>query len=315
MPRSRRQLKVYAGSGNIVLASSIAQGLGATLTPSGVARFSDGETFIGLGGHESVAGSTVVAIQSCMPSGNERLMEMLLLLDALKRLKPKRLLAVFPFFPYRRSGKEKPGEAIGSELVARCVEAAGATRVVLVDPHSSRLVTFFKIPVETVTAMNLFIDEWKTQKFLRPLVVAQDRGAVQRAQWVASELGGETIAFEKQRGRADEVQSMAMNPAHAARVSGATCCIIDDEINAAGTLMRAIAVLVSAGAREIHVAATHAIFSGPAIERLGTAPISSLMVTDSIGFGPEKRLPNMKVLSVAPLLVKALKGIIDGRRR
>lgn len=313
MPRPKHKLFVYGGSGNIALASTIAQELGVSLTATGVAKFSDGEMFISVGEQEALRGSTVVVVQSCMPHGSDRLIEVLLLLDALKRLKPKQLIAVFPFFPYRRSEKDKPGEANAGELMARLVEVAGATRVVLVDPHSPRLVSFFKIPVETVTATHLFTNVWGERKFSKPVVVAADRGAVQRAQWVASELGSDAIAFEKQRGRADEVTSMFMNPRHAERVRGATCLIVDDEINTAGTLMRAIEVLNAAGAAEIHVAATHAVFSGPAIDRLRTVPLSSMMVTDSIGFGPEKRLPAMKVLSVAPLIVKALKEMITRR--
>ncbi len=305
---------MYAGSGNVALASAVAHQLGIALESTGVARFSDGETYVNVGHPRSIRGNTAIVIQSCMPSVNERLVEALLLIDAIRRHHPKRLIVIFPFFPYRRQQRQsEEGESVTSELVARLLETAGATSALLVEPHSMRLMEFFHIPVKSVTALDLFAEHWQRMKIVKPLVVAQDRGAVSRAQWVAAVLGSEIILLEKKRQSHDAVAGLTMNPAHAKRVVGATCLIVDDEINTGGTVVRAIEVLNAAGAKEIHVAATHAVLSGPAIERLSAASLASLVVTDSIGLSLEKRLPSMTVLSIAPLIAAAVKDIVAGR--
>ncbi len=313
--RRKKSLRIYSGSGNVALAAAVAHGLGVPLSPTGVARFSDGETYINVAEPKAIRAATVIVIQSAIPAGNEKLMEALLLLDAIKRHQPQRLIAVFPFFPYRRQQRQtEAGEPVSAELVARLIEAAGATSVLLVDPHSTRTLDLFRIPVRSVTALNLFAEHWQQMHLPKPLVVAEDRGAVPRAQWVAALLEADSILLEKERLSHDTVEKLSMNPLHATRVAGATCFIVDDEISTAGTLQRAVETLAAAGAREVHVAVTHAVLSGPAIERLSVLSLSSIVVTDSIALGVEKRLRNMTVLPIAPLIVSSLKEMIGSRR-
>ena len=235
-------------------------------------------------------------------------MEALIIIDALKRLAPKKITAIWPFFPYRRQEKKtQTGESVTAQLVARLLEAAGAQKVILVDIHTDRILKFFKIPTQNIEATPLFLGYFKKLGIKNLMIMAPDRGAFKDASRFAEKLGVAVSFIEKKRARRhDQIESMKLH----APVKDKNVLIIDDEIDTAGTLCSAAYLLKQRDARDIYAACTHPVFSGPAVERLKKAPIKQIVVTNTIFLAPEKTGllgKKLKILSVASLLAKAIK--------
>lgn len=298
---------VFPGSSNLPLARELAGILNWPLGKLELTKFSDGETYINVA--DDVKGKNVFVLQSCNHPCNDNLMELLILLDALKRLSPKKIVVVLPFYAYRRQEKKKQkGESITAQLVARLIETAGADKIFTIDIHSDKILNFFKIPAKNLEATSLFADYFKN--FGSGLIVmAPDRGALPDTKRFAQKIQARVSWAEKKRGaRHDKIASMKFH----GDVKNKDVLIIDDEINTAGTLCEAAKLLKQAGAKNIYAACTHAVFSGPAVKRLKSSAISKIIITNTTCLPDTKTNPlnqKLNILSVAPIIATALTKI------
>jgi ribose-phosphate pyrophosphokinase len=295
--------KLLSGTANRRLAEEIAEHIGVELCRVTISRFADGEIFVRI--DENVRGQDVFIVQSTNPPA-ENIMEMLLLIDAARRASAARITCVMPYFGYsRQDRKDQPRVAIGAKLVANMVEAAGAHRVVAIDLHSHQLQGFFDIPVDHLYASPVFQSHYRKKQLNDLAVVAPDVGSVKMARGFAKRLNGSLAIIDKRR----PTQNVAEVLNVVGNVDGKDCLLPDDMIDTAGTVTEAARALKELGARDIYVCATHALLSGPAVERLRAAPIVEVAVMDTIEISPERRFPALKVLSVGELLSKAVKYI------
>lgn len=236
-------------------------------------------------------------------------MELLILIDTCLRASAERITAVIPYFGYARQDRKDEGRVpITAKLVANMVTRAGADRVLTMDLHAAQIQGFFDVPVDHMYAAGVLNDHFRAMNIPKEdiVIVSPDEGSIKRAVGHAKRLGGDIAIIDKRRLSADNVtqENIIGGP-----LDGKVALMFDDMISTAGSIVGAAELVRKKGAREIHVAASHGVFAGPAIERLKNAPIDSIVVTDSIPIPPEKRLPNMKVLSVAPILAEAIKRI------
>jgi len=302
-----RPMILLGGTSNVPLAEKVAEYLGVSLCPRRIFRFADGE--IGIRIENSVRGAEVFVIQSTSPPVNENLMELLIIIDALKRASAAEISVVIPYYGYaRQDRKSKPREPITAKLVADLLERAGADRVVSVDLHASQIQGFFDIPVDNLTAIPIFVDHIKQQiEDLSDVVVAApDIGGVRRARELADKLGGVPLVIvDKRRPRPNQSEVMHV----IGDVEGKRVIIIDDIIDTAGSVTGAARKLVEMGAKETFVYATHPLLSGDAVRRLEDAPISKVVVTDTICLPSEKVIDKMEVVSVAGLIGEAIRRI------
>ena len=302
-----QELKLFSGTAHRVLAAEIAHYLKLPLGDADVTRFSDGEVFVQI--NESVRGTDVFIIQPTCPPVNDNLMEMLIMVDAFKRASAGRITAVLPYYGYaRQDRKVQPRVPITAKLVADLLDAAGVDRVLALDLHAGQIQGFFNVPVDHLFAGPPVIVDYLSKKDLRdPVVVAPDAGGVERARAIAKRLNAGLAIIDKRRDGPNVAVVMHL----IGDVKDKDAIVIDDMIDTAGTLVQAVGALEREGARRIIAGGVHAVLSGPAVERLKTAPIEEIVVTNSIPLAPDKMLPNMTVLTVGPLLGEAIRRTHD----
>lgn len=302
-------LTIFSGNSNRQLAAAIGKYLHIPLGDADVFQFSNENIFVKI--NENVRGHDVFLIQSFSSPVNRSIMELLIMIDALKRASASRITAVIPYYAYGRTDKkDQPRVPITARLIADCITVAGAHRVVTLDMHAGQIQGFFNIPVDELTAQIIQARYFSEKDIPDLTVVATDEGFAKKARQLADRLGTPLAVVEKRRlGNDGVTEAMGI----IGNVEGRTALIVDDEIDTAGSITQAIRVVHERGARQIYCCATHAVFSGPAIERLNKAPIKEILVTDSIPLPDHKQLPNVTVLSVAELLAGAISRIHDGR--
>ncbi len=297
---NRSQMLLLSGTGNRALAEEVAAHLGQPLCQVTNKRFADGEIFVKI--DENVRGRDVYIIQPTNPPA-EHMMELLLLMDAAKRASAARVTAVIPYFGYaRQDRKDQPRVAISAKLMANMVSMAGADRVLAMDFHQHQLQGFFDLPVDHLYAMPVFVNHYR-QKALRDLViVASDVGGAKMARGFAKRLNATLAIIDKRRPSANVAEVVNV----VGDVEGKDCLIPDDMIDTGGTMSEAIHALKRLGAQDIYACATHALLSGPAVERLQNSPVKEITVTNTIALPPERKFDKLKILSIAGLLAKAI---------
>jgi ribose-phosphate pyrophosphokinase len=298
-------LKLFCGTANAALGEEIAAYL---VMPQGlvnITRFADGEIYVRF--EENARGVDAFVLQSTCHPVNEHLMELLIMIDALRRASAGRITAVMPYYGYaRKDKKDAPREPITGRLVADLLTTAGAHRVLAVDLHAGQIEGFFNIPVDHLRAMPLFADYLREKELSNAVVVAADDGAVKRSKQLADRLDLPLAIIYQRRVGKDVKEPIEI----VGEVEGRTPVMIEDIIGTAGTLSGAVDVLIRRGARPgVYVCATHAVLAGPAVERLARQEIQEVIVTNTIPVPPSKLLPKMIVLSVAPLLAEAIRRI------
>jgi ribose-phosphate pyrophosphokinase len=302
-----KELKLFSGNAHRALVAEIAQYLKLPVGDADVTRFSDGEVFVQI--NENVRGSDVFVVQPTCPPVNDNLMELLVMIDAFKRASAGRITAVLPYYGYARQDRKVQGRVpITAKLVADLLAAAGVHRVLALDLHAGQIQGFFNMPVDHLFAGPPVIVDYLSKKTLRdPVIVAPDAGGVERARAIAKRLNASLAIIDKRRDGPNVAVVMHL----IGDVKDKDAIVIDDMIDTAGTLVQAVGALEREGARRIIAGGVHAVLSGPAVERLKAAPIEEIVVTNSIPLTPEKRLPTMTVLTVAPLLGEAIRRIHD----
>jgi len=293
--------RVLTGTGNEALASEIAEHLGIELCKASVNRFSDGEVFVRI--DENVRGADVFIVQPTNPPA-ENVLELLLMVDAARRASAARITVVLPYFGYaRQDRKDQPRVAIGAKLMARMIETSGADRVLGLDFHAHQLQGFFDLPVDHLYAAPVFTSHYRKKQLEQLVVVAPDVGSAKMARGFAKRLNGSLAIIDKRRPTANVAEVVNV----VGEVEGLDCLIPDDMIDTAGTVSEAARALKDLGAKDIYVCATHALLSGPAVERLSRAPIKEVAVTNTIALTESRMFPQLVVLSVAELLAKAIR--------
>ncbi|MFN2399661.1 MAG: ribose-phosphate diphosphokinase [Gemmatimonadaceae bacterium] len=297
----RRGFKLLSGTANRELSEEIARCLGVELCKLTLSRFADGEIFVRI--DENVRGHDIFIVQPTNPPA-ENVLELLLLTDAARRASAARITCVLPYYGYsRQDRKDQPRVAIGAKLVANMIAVAGADRVLGIDFHQHALQGFFDIPVDHLYAAPVFVSHYRKKQLKDLVVVAPDVGSAKMARGFAKRLNGTFAIIDKRRPMANVAEVLNV----VGEVEGRDCLIPDDMIDTAGTIAAAARVLKQLGAKTVYVCATHALLSGPAIERLIEAPIEEVTVTDSVRLSAERRFPKLKVLSVGELLAKAIR--------
>jgi ribose-phosphate pyrophosphokinase len=300
MPLVSKPMLLMSGSANRPLAEEIAGQLDTELCRVTLKRFADGEIFVKI--DENVRGRDVYIIQSTNPPA-ENLIELLLLMDAARRASAARITAVIPYFGYaRQDRKDQPRVAISAKLMANMVSVAGADRVLAIDFHQHQLQGFFDLPVDHLYAAPVFVQHYRQKKLDDVVVVAPDVGSAKMARGFAKRLNGSLAIIDKRRTGPNVAEALNV----VGDVAGKNCIIPDDMIDTGGTMAEAVHALKRLGARDIFICATHALLSGPAVERLASAPVTEVAVTNTIDLPPERRFPQLTVLSVAGLLAKAI---------
>ncbi len=298
------ELKLFAGNSNKPLAEAIARQLNTKLGDIEVGHFSDGETSVYL--KESVRGRDVFIIQSTSTPVNESLMELLVMIDTMKRGSAGRITAVIPYFGYaRQDRKAKPRDPITAKLVADIIVSAGADRVLTIDLHAAQIQGFFNIPLDNLVGNHILSRYFKNLVDDTFVVVSPDVGSVSRARTVADKLNCQMAIVDKRRPKANQVEIMNI----IGEVEGKNCLIVDDMIDTAGTICQGAEALHKAGVKKIYACCTHAVLSGPAIERIKNSYIDKLVVLDTINLPPEKRIDKIEILSVDKMLAKAISNI------
>lgn len=294
-------LKVFSLNSNRGLANEIVNHIGVDLGKSSVSRFSDGEIQINI--EESIRGSDVFVIQSTSEPVNEHLMELLIMIDALKRASAATINIVVPYYGYaRQDRKARAREPITAKLVANLLETAGATRVIAIDLHAPQIQGFFDIPVDQLIAVPILASYFKEKELSDVVVVSPDHGGVTRARRLADRLKTPIAIIDKRRPRPNVAEVMNI----IGDIEGKTAIIIDDIIDTAGTITLAADALVERGAKEVYACCTHPVLSGPAIERIDHSTIKELVVTNTITLPEEKKIDKITQLSIAPLLSEAI---------
>jgi ribose-phosphate pyrophosphokinase len=298
-------IRVISGNSNPKLAQDICDYLGITLCRARIDRFSDGETLVEIA--ESVRGTDAFVIQSLAYPVNDHLMELLAIIDALRRASSRRITAVMPYYGYaRQDRKNKPRVPITARLVADLLTKVGTDRVLTMDLHAGQIQGFFNIPVDNLYASPILLPHIREQFRNELVIVAPDAGGVPRARAYATRLNANLALIDKRREEANQAVAMHL----IGEVKDKTAVILDDMIDTGGTLVEAARTLLDHGANGVHACCTHAILSGPALERLAQSPFGSVVVTDTLPERTErKKLRNLKVLSSALLFAEAIKSI------
>ncbi|MBU1670450.1 MAG: ribose-phosphate pyrophosphokinase [Actinobacteria bacterium] len=295
---------VFAGSSHLELGEEVATGIGTELGDVEISRFSNGEIYVRF--LESVRGVDAFVIQTCAEPVNDSIMELLLMLDALKRASAKRITAVMPYYGYSRQDKKTLArEPISAHLVADIVTAAGADRVVSMDLHAGQIQGFFDFPLDHVTALPLLAGYIKQKNLDNVVVVSPDAGRVKVAKKLSDRLHVPMAIMHKRRPDKNVAEIVHV----IGEVEGMTAVLIDDMIDTAGTIVEAADALKKYGAVEIYACATHPILSGSAVERIGLSAIRELVVTNTLPVPPEKKIDKITVLSIAPLLASTITAV------
>lgn len=302
------RIHLFTGNSNRPLAEEVAGFLGIKLGEMEVSRFADGETKVRCA--ESVRGLDVFVLQPTCPPVNENLMELLIIIDALKRASAKSITAIVPYYGYaRQDRKTRPREPITAKLVADLITVAGANRVVAVDLHAGQIQGFFNIPFDNLTASLLFQDYFSRKGVQDAVIVAPDIGRVPRTRILSSKMNWPLAIVEKRRPEPDKAEVASI----IGDVKGKLAILVDDMITTGNTLITAAEAVWKNGARKIMAACTHAVLVGDAKRKLEESPIEELVVTNTVPIPPEKMLPKITVLSVAPLLGEAIIRILENR--
>jgi len=299
-------LKLFTGNANRPLAEEIAQYLHVPLGDADVSRFSDGEVFVQV--NENVRGADVFVIKPTCPPVTDNLMELLIMIDALKRASAHRITAVLPYYGYaRQDRKVQPRVPITAKLVADLLEAAGVDRVLALDLHAGQIQGFFNVPVDHLFAAPVVIDYLGKKDLQDAVIVSPDAGGVERARAIAKRLNAGLAIIDKRR----EGPNVAVVMHLIGDVRDRDVVVIDDMIDTAGTLIQGVSALERGGARRILACGIHPVLSGPARERIKASPLEEVVVTNSIPVDDDKRAARVTVLSVAPLLGEAIRRIHD----
>ncbi len=302
------RLKLFSGSANRRLAEEIASYAGIPLGSAELGRFSDGEISIGI--KESVRGANVFLIQPMCAPVNENLMELLILIDAIKRASANSVNAVIPYYGYaRQDRKMRARDPITAKLVADLITAAGASRVVAMDLHAGQIQGFFNIPFDHLTAVPILADYFIEKKIKNGVVVSPDLGGVTRARELANRLGMPIAIIDKKRPAPNKAEVMNI----IGEVDGKVAILVDDIIDTAGTIVLGAEALYAQGAADVYACCTHPIFSGPALERLKSAPLKEIVYTNTIPVDSDKLDERFVVLSVAPLIGEAILRVNEER--
>ncbi len=300
-------LKVFSGRANIDLSRKICDYLGIPLGKIAISNFPDGEILCKI--EEDIRGRDIFLVQPTCPPVNENLMELLIMIDCCKRASAERITAVMPYFGYARQDRKDEGRVpITAKLAANIITRAGADRVLAMDLHAAQIQGFFDVPVDHLYAAPVLNEHFRKLKLPSDeiVVVSPDEGSIKRALGHAKRLGGPIAIVDKRRRSAEVTKQENII---GAPVEGKIALMFDDMISTAGSICGAARICRDKGAREIHVACTHAVLCGPAIERLREAKLASIVCTDTIPLRPEQMLPNIKALPSAPLFGEAIKRI------
>jgi ribose-phosphate pyrophosphokinase len=311
-----RRFKIFSGTANRELAQAICKHIGVPLGETKTQRFADGEIYFQL--LENVRGVDVFIVQPTCNPVDQHLVELLIMIDALKRASAGRITVVVPYYGYaRQDRKDRPRVAISSKLVADLLTTAGANRALFMDLHAAQIQGFFNIPVDHLFASPVMVSYFKELNLPNLTVVSPDAGGVERARFFATKMGVPLAIVDKRRTDINVTEVMHV----IGDVQGQTCLIIDDIIDTAGTLVKTVDALYAAGARSVHACASHAVLSGPAIDRIASSRLEQLVVTDTVplreaahkltqpGNDPAQKLPKLKVLTIAGLLGAAIESI------
>ena len=294
-------LKLFSLNSNPILAQEIAKVIGVELGKCSVSRFSDGEIQINI--EESIRGCNVYVIQSTSAPVNEHVMELLIMIDALKRASAKTINIVMPYYGYaRQDRKARSREPITAKLVANLLETAGATRVITLDLHAPQIQGFFDIPIDHLMGVPILADYFKEKQLDDIVIVSPDHGGVTRARKMADRLKAPIAIIDKRRPKPNVAEVMNI----IGNVQGKTTILVDDIIDTAGTITLAANALAEHGAKEVYACCTHPVLSGPAIERIQNSKIKELVVTNTIAIPEEKKTSKIVELSVAPLIGEAI---------
>ncbi len=292
--------KIFAGNSNPELAEKIAEKMGKSLSKCTVTKFSDGEISVNI--WESVRGHDIYIVQSTCNPVNDNLMELLIMIDAMKRASAGRINAIIPYYGYaRQDRKAKARDPITAKLVADLIVAAGADRVITMDLHANQIQGYFNIPVDHLVGMPILAQYFKESPLEDLVVVSPDHGSVTRARNLAQMLDCPIAIIDKRRPEPNKSEIMNI----IGNIEGKNCIIIDDMIDTAGTICNAANAIKDLGAKSVRAAATHAVLSGPAVERLEASAIEELVLLDTVPLTEEKILKKMTFLSVAPLFAEA----------
>ena len=300
----RDKLSVFGGNSNAKLTEEICKILRVKKADTLVSRFTDGEIQVKI--NENIRGNDVFVVQSTSFPANDNLMELLILLDALKRASAQRITAVLPYFGYaRQDRKDQPRVPITAKLIANILTRAGASRVLTIDLHAGQIQGFFDVPLDHLFAVNVFVEYFEKKKIENLVIVSPDVGGIKMARAYAKKLNASLAIVDKRRISDKEAEVMNIM----GDVRGKNVIIVDDIVATAGSIVEAASALKQAGAKEIYSTITHAVLCGPAIERIKSSVIKELIVTDTIPIEQQKIIEKIKVLSIAPLLANAIKRI------
>ncbi|MGI8554117.1 MAG: ribose-phosphate diphosphokinase [Dehalococcoidia bacterium] len=304
-----QELSVFGGNAHPALTNAICDYLGRVPGRCEVYQFSNENIFVQI--QENVRQRDVFVIQPIASPVNTRLMELLIMIDAFRRASAGRITAVIPYYAYGRSDKkDQPRVPITARLIADFLETAGADRVLTVDLHAGQIQGFFKVPVDTLSALDTLSHYYLERPMSDLVVVATDLGAAKRARNVAERLSAPLALMEKRRtGNDDHTEVMTV----IGEVRGRQALIVDDEIDTAGTLMETVKALCDHGVTSVRAAATHGVLSGKALQRIASSPLEELVLTDTLPLAPERQNSKIRVLTVAPLLGEAIRRIHTGQ--
>jgi ribose-phosphate pyrophosphokinase len=299
------KFKIFSGTANERLADDVCEFLGLTRNQALVTRFKDGEAYVQI--QENVRGADVFVIQPTSRPVDEHLMELLLMIDALKRASARRITAVIPYYGYgRQDRKDKPRAPISAKLVADLLTTAGADRALLIDPHAPQIQGFFNIPVDPLFASPVLVDYFKKLTLPNLTVVSPDAGGVERARFFAKKMDSALAIVDKRRVEANVAEVMHV----IGDVQGRTCLVIDDLIDTAGTLVKTAAALMENGASEVYACCSHPVLSGPAVENISQSCLKQVVVTDTVPLSEAaKNEPKITVRTVAGLIGRAIQAI------
>jgi len=299
------KFKIFSGTANERLADDVCEFLGLARNQALVTRFKDGEAYVQI--QENVRGADVFVIQPTSRPVDEHLMELLLMIDALKRASARRITAVVPYYGYsRQDRKDKPRAPISAKLVADLLTTAGADRALIIDPHAPQIQGFFNIPVDPLFASPVLVDYFKKLNLPNLTVVSPDAGGVERARFFAKKMDSALAIVDKRRVEANVAEVMHV----IGDVQGRTCLVIDDLIDTAGTLVKTATALVENGATAVYACCSHPVLSGPAVENIAQCCIKEVVVFDTIPLtGAAKMDPKIVVRSVAGLIGRAIQSI------
>jgi ribose-phosphate pyrophosphokinase len=303
------ELKVFTGNAHPALAREVTKYLKTPLGKCEVFEFKNENIFVRI--LENVRSRDVFVIQPLCSPVNKNLVELLIMLDALKRASAGRITAVVPYYGYGRTDKkDQPRVPITARLIADLLTVAGANRLLTVDLHAAQIQGFFSIPVDELTALDLLVKYFKKRKFNNLVVVATDIGISKRARDMAAKLNNPLAIVEKRRlGNVDQTETLNI----IGEVKGRVALTVDDEIDTAGSLIKVVSALRQRGVKEIYACCTHPIFSGEAIKNIASSPVKEVVVTDTVPVNGKKKLDRITVLPIAPLLGEAIRRIHTGK--